>query len=604
MSFTTVFGGSPVQPSQVSYIPLNLNNVTGNIQLAWASQFQNTNLVVSHIIDVNCTNAGHTLTMPDARLVSVGQDVLISNVGTQSFNLNKFDNTLLTTISIINPGNIFYIYLIDNTTAGGTWRLSPFGGGTVGITSINAVSTSPDLVVTGGPITAAGTFTFSLAEDLSPDQVLSPPGPPNTGGLTSFGLTTGIAARTAENLWTLRTLQADVTNNIVITNANGVAGNPTFGLNQVITELTSIAVGNFLIASNTISDISAGSNIIISPSGTGILESTNSIRINDGKSLFLYDGANANSYSLFSPALLPGSYPISLPAVLPLVGQVLQISAANVFSWASVSTFAGASTVNAIAKYSNTTGGLENSGVLIDGGNNITGATSVQVGNINLSANVITTTVGDLTLSAVGGSEVHSLKDLFLDGDTSLNFVSVSTFTTSIKASAASAANLDWRWMPAYPAASNSIVQSSSAGLLTVSPLLAVAADKAAMIAATSGVNPVVPLNTQYHPGVAKAWVSFDGLTGIVNGTAVYNITSPIVRTAVGRYVITFNPTPFTTAFYIALGTASGTAATPASYGFVVCVAKTTTTATIETTNLAGANTDFTDISVCFFGTQ
>lgn len=84
-----------------------------------------------------------------------------------------------------------------------------------GVTSVNATTTSAGLTISGGPITTTGSLTFALGADLQ--------------ALSSFNLGTGIAVRTAANTWSLETL-AGTANQITVTNGNGVAGAPTFGI--------------------------------------------------------------------------------------------------------------------------------------------------------------------------------------------------------------------------------------------------------------------------------------------------------------------------------------------------------------------------------------
>ena len=77
---------------------------------------------------------------------------------------------------------------------------------------------------------------------------------------------------------------------------------------------------------------------------------------------------------------------------------------------------------------------------------------------------------------------------------------------------------------------------------------LASAATKSQMQAASSATTLVTPAQTQNHPGVAKAWVRFDGTTGTISSS--YNVTS-VTRNGAGDYTINFT-TPFASASYSA----------------------------------------------------
>ncbi len=80
-----------------------------------------------------------------------------------------------------------------------------------------------------------------------------------------------------------------------------------------------------------------------------------------------------------------------------------------------------------------------------------------------------------------------------------------------------------------------------------------VAASQAHMEAATSNIAniPVTPLGVNWHPGVAKAWISCNQLGNIL---ASYNITS-ITDGGIGLVTVTI-ATDFSSAEYCIVGTA------------------------------------------------
>ena len=167
MSFVNVFGGATVQISDSSYTLILL---TANTALSWPSQFPDPNSLVgqittAQIMDVLPSANGFSLTLPPANQISVGQTLLINNTsGTHSFTLLANDGSTLTAFP---PQTILYIYLTDNTTIAGTWTITPFALGAGGIvTSVAAIAGTPGLTITGSPITSAGTFTFSLSNNL------------------------------------------------------------------------------------------------------------------------------------------------------------------------------------------------------------------------------------------------------------------------------------------------------------------------------------------------------------------------------------------------------------------------------------------------------
>ena len=94
------------------------------------------------------------------------------------------------------------------------------------VSSVAASSNSTSLTVTGSPITSAGTFEFTL-----------------DAGLEALGTfnSTGILVATGANTWGSVTVTG-TSNNIVVTNGSGVAGNPTVDLAPV----TQAGTGDFV----------------------------------------------------------------------------------------------------------------------------------------------------------------------------------------------------------------------------------------------------------------------------------------------------------------------------------------------------------------------
>lgn len=122
MAYTNIFGGSTVQPSDVSYQSLNL---TANYQFSWPQTNQDNDTVIARINDI-ITTSGLSLAMPDATLVSPGQDALFMNSGANIYTVTDFAGSTITTVA---SGQMKYVYLKDNTTAAGVWGVVTFGVG-------------------------------------------------------------------------------------------------------------------------------------------------------------------------------------------------------------------------------------------------------------------------------------------------------------------------------------------------------------------------------------------------------------------------------------------------------------------------------------------
>jgi len=140
--FTQVFGGNNIYPVGPTYSQLNY---AANIQLSWpVEQAIAGALVVTDIMDLNPSNPGLTVTLPDARQVSTGYTALFNNISANTAAVNS--NTGTTLVSLVS-GTVWQLYLIDNSTAGGTWRIFQFGA---------SVSVAVAAALAGSGLTAIG----------------------------------------------------------------------------------------------------------------------------------------------------------------------------------------------------------------------------------------------------------------------------------------------------------------------------------------------------------------------------------------------------------------------------------------------------------------
>ena len=125
MAYVDVFSGNVIRPAVVNYRAVSL---TANTTLVWpTSQVVDGTNAVAEIMDVTPSGAGFSLTMPDAREAATGESVLFFNPGADTFSVLENDGAALTTVA---AGQYRFIYLTDNTTQGGTWRVNAFGVGT------------------------------------------------------------------------------------------------------------------------------------------------------------------------------------------------------------------------------------------------------------------------------------------------------------------------------------------------------------------------------------------------------------------------------------------------------------------------------------------
>lgn len=125
------FGGSPVQPANVSYAALTLS---ASIAVFWPPFAVDSEQPIARIMDITASVGSLTITMPDARQAGVGQDVLYNNRGANTFTV--LDNTGAT-IATVAAGQQKYLYLSSNATQAGTWGITLFG---VGVSSVDAAA--------------------------------------------------------------------------------------------------------------------------------------------------------------------------------------------------------------------------------------------------------------------------------------------------------------------------------------------------------------------------------------------------------------------------------------------------------------------------------
>lgn len=115
---------------------------------------------------------------------------------------------------------------IDVTAVGGTIFLTLNAAAGLGtVTQVAATAPAAGFTIAGSPINTAGTFVFTLSDDLAALEGLS---------------STGFSTRTAANTWAQRLLQAPLAG-LTITNPAGIAGNPTFALSDDLAALEGLA---------------------------------------------------------------------------------------------------------------------------------------------------------------------------------------------------------------------------------------------------------------------------------------------------------------------------------------------------------------------------
>ena len=125
MSYTSVFGGTTIYPSDVSYLLLQLD---ADEALTWPLENNGSDTPAARIIDVDASGA-FTVSLPDATQTSAGQTALFYNlpVSGSTFTVEDFAGNVIATIAV---GEAWQVYLADTATAAGTWRVFRYGAST------------------------------------------------------------------------------------------------------------------------------------------------------------------------------------------------------------------------------------------------------------------------------------------------------------------------------------------------------------------------------------------------------------------------------------------------------------------------------------------
>jgi hypothetical protein len=280
-TYTQIFGGTTIYPSDVSYLALSL---TADTALDWPLESNTLLRPAARIIDVTPTGA-FSILMPPADETGVGQTVLFNNLGPSTVTVkNNAGGTLLS----IAQGEQWQIYLTSNTTAAGTWRVFRYGAATAqaqasalagfGLTATGStLSQSTPVTLFNTNYTAGGsdrakmfvwtgglgTLTLPTAAGVGADYfvavrnggsgnlVLTPQGLDTINGAASLTLTPGDSATAVTDGTSWYTLglgqSAVFAFDFTSVNLGGVSGNYTLSgaeLNRIAYEFTGAITGN------------------------------------------------------------------------------------------------------------------------------------------------------------------------------------------------------------------------------------------------------------------------------------------------------------------------------------------------------------------------
>ena len=222
-TYTQIFGGNTIFPSDVSYLALPL---TADTELAWPLESNTLLQPAARIIDITPTGA-FSIILPPADETGVGQTILFNNLGPSTVTIK---NNVGTTIISIAQGLQFQCYISDNSTAAGVWKAFQYGA---------ATAQAQAALLAGFGLTATGA-TLSQSTPVT---------------LFSTNYTAGSADRASMFIW------------------NGASG--------VITMPTATAGGNnwFMAIRN-----SGSGNLVITPQGADTINGSATLTLAPGDS--------------------------------------------------------------------------------------------------------------------------------------------------------------------------------------------------------------------------------------------------------------------------------------------------------------------------------
>ena len=142
-SYTDVFGGANIYPSEISYSSVALS---ADITLSWPEETSTNVNLATRIMDVTPSGAGFSIILPDAKKSGTGNTILFNNKGSDIFTVKNAGGVQVGTIA---AGQIWQVYLTNNTTTNGTWQILQYGATT---SSANASALAGTGIVAVGTV--------------------------------------------------------------------------------------------------------------------------------------------------------------------------------------------------------------------------------------------------------------------------------------------------------------------------------------------------------------------------------------------------------------------------------------------------------------------
>jgi hypothetical protein len=142
-TYTDVFGGANIYPSEISYSSLTL---VDDVFLSWPEESSTNIDLATKIMDISAAAASRSIYLPEANKTATGNTILFNNIGSQTITIRTFTGVQVVTVA---PGTLWQVYLTNNTTTAGTWRSLQYGA---------SVSQANASALAGTGIVAVGTL--------------------------------------------------------------------------------------------------------------------------------------------------------------------------------------------------------------------------------------------------------------------------------------------------------------------------------------------------------------------------------------------------------------------------------------------------------------
>jgi hypothetical protein len=157
-TYTDVFGGANIYPSEITYSAVALS---ADVVLSWPEETSTNTNLATRIMDVTPSAAGFSVYLPEANKTATGNTILFNNRGGSSFTVR---NSTGTQVVVVDSGELWQVYLASNTTAAGTWRALEYG---VGTSTVDASSLAGTGIVAVGTLLSQSVPVTTLSASYS-----------------------------------------------------------------------------------------------------------------------------------------------------------------------------------------------------------------------------------------------------------------------------------------------------------------------------------------------------------------------------------------------------------------------------------------------------